>query len=109
MRRKFHHDELRSGFLFQREIGTVQERSLGYCCGVFYVLFIRRTDCSLISDDCCLKYNSGRTALSVESGAAHLAYSSLGCRFTLNSGLSFASGAVGVLFGELEWEVKLAK
>ena len=38
-----------------------------------------------------------------------LAYSSLGCRFNLNSGLFFASGAVGVLFGELEWEVKLAK
>ena len=41
------------------------------------MLFIRRTDCSLISDDCCLKYNSGRTALSLESGAAHLAYSSI--------------------------------
>ena len=45
-----------------------------------------------------------RTALSVESGAAHPTYSSLGCRFTLNSGLFFASGAVGVLFGELERE-----
>ena len=60
---KVHHDELRSGFLFQREIGIVQERSLGHYCGVIYVLIVRRTDCSLISDDCCLKYNSGRTTL----------------------------------------------
>ena len=49
--------------MFQCEIEIVQERPLGHCCGVFYVLFIRRTDCSLISDDCCLKYNSGRTTL----------------------------------------------
>ena len=38
-----------------------------------------------------------------------LVYSLLAALFNLNSGLFLASGAVGVLFGELEWECEASQ